>query len=56
MFFSINKYSISSMQKFENGLLQTFKNNSRDYKETGDMAKHWYRAQRNMKCPRNIQS
>ena len=42
MFFSTNKYSISSMQKFENGLLQTFKNNSRDYKETGDMAKHWY--------------
>ena len=42
MFFSEKKYSIISMQKFEHGLLQSFKNKSRDDKETGDMAKHWY--------------
>ena len=42
MFFSEKKYSIATMQKFEHGLLQFFKNDSRDYKETGDMAKHWY--------------
>jgi|APSaa5957512493_1039668.scaffolds.fasta_scaffold188299_1 hypothetical protein len=42
MFFSEKKYSITSMQKFEHGLLKSFKNKSRDDKEAGDMAKHWY--------------
>ena len=42
MFFSKNKYSLASMQKFEHGLLQFFKDESRDHKENGNMANHWY--------------